>query len=204
MLRETRLAATVVDCPAGLHSLLSRTLKPASTLPFPRSCPALHCHTTQPALHCTALHRLGNAFTLWLGINPPELFFYAFLPPLLLDSALSIDYFLFNKARGGVAGWLAVSLPACLLAYGHASIAASAACSAAFCAADCSGPQTCHRCRSPAAALQVMLQVMVFAFLVVLLSCFLATPVLLYGLGLAAHGWRWQHGALFRCGQLRS
>jgi hypothetical protein len=45
-----------------------------------------------------------------------------------------------------------------------------------------------------------MLQVMVFAFLVVLLSCFLATPVLLYGLGLAAHGWRWQHGALFRCG----
>ncbi|KAL4858875.1 Protein ACTIVITY OF BC1 COMPLEX KINASE 3 [Chlorella vulgaris] len=43
----------------------------------------------------------------------------------------------------------------------------------------------------------VMLQVMVFAFLVVLLSCLLATPVLLYGLGLAAHGWHWQHGALF-------
>ena len=52
-------------------------------------------------------------------------------------------------------------------------------------------------CRRP---LQVMLQVMVFAVLVVLLSCVLATPVLLYGLGLAAHGWRWQHGALFRCG----
>jgi hypothetical protein len=26
------------------------------------------------------------------------MFFYAFLPPLLLDSALSINYFLFNKA----------------------------------------------------------------------------------------------------------
>ena len=57
-------------------------------------------------------------------------------------------------------------------------------------------PRCCCCCHSP----QVMLQVMVFAFLVVLLSCFLATPVLLYGLGLAAHGWRWQHGALFRCG----
>ena len=46
------------------------------------------------------LGRLGNAFTLWLGIDPPEVFFYAFLPPLLLDSALSIDYFLFIKAGG--------------------------------------------------------------------------------------------------------
>lgn len=49
-------------------------------------------------------------------------------------------------------------------------------------------------------ASQVMLQVFVFAFLVVILSAVLTTPVLLYGLGLAAHGWRWQHGALFRWG----
>ncbi|PRW44236.1 Sodium hydrogen exchanger 7 [Chlorella sorokiniana] len=86
------------------------------------------------------LGRLGNAFTLWLGIDPPEIFFFAFLPPLLLDSALSIDYFLFKK---------------------------------------------------------VAVQVMFFAFLVVLLSALITTPVLLYGLGLAARGWRWQHGALF-------
>ncbi|PSC69954.1 Sodium hydrogen exchanger 7 [Micractinium conductrix] len=86
------------------------------------------------------LGRLGNAFTLWLGIDPPEIFFYAFLPPLLLDSALSIDFFLFRK---------------------------------------------------------VMLQVFCFAFLVVLLSTLLTTPLLLHDLGLAAHGWRWQHGALF-------
>ena len=39
---------------------------------------------------------------------------------------------------------------------------------------------------------------MFFAFLVVLLSALITTPVLLYGLGLAARGWRWQHGALFR------
>ena len=53
------------------------------------------------------LGRLGNALTLWLGINPPELFFYAFLPPLLLDSALSLDYFLFKKVwrpGGGLGG----------------------------------------------------------------------------------------------------
>lgn len=43
-----------------------------------------------------------------------------------------------------------------------------------------------------------MPQVFVFAFLVVILSALLTTPVLLYVLGLAAHGWRWQHGALFR------
>lgn len=45
---------------------------------------------------------------------------------------------------------------------------------------------------------------MVFAFLVVLLSALITTPVLLYGLGLAAHGWRWQHGALFRRARARA
>jgi hypothetical protein len=58
------------------------------------------CTPKSPSHSC----RLGNAFTLWLGIDPPDLFFYAFLPPLLLHSALSIDYFLFNKAREGAGG----------------------------------------------------------------------------------------------------
>ncbi|GAB4814387.1 hypothetical protein N2152v2_001433 [Parachlorella kessleri] len=48
------------------------------------------------------LGRLGNAFTLWLGMDPPDLFFYAFLPPLLLDSALTIDIFLFKKVMAQV------------------------------------------------------------------------------------------------------
>lgn len=43
------------------------------------------------------LGRLGNAVTLWLGISPPELFFYAFLPPLLVSSALQLDFFIFKK-----------------------------------------------------------------------------------------------------------
>ena len=44
------------------------------------------------------LQRLGNAISLWLGIQPPDLFFYAFLPPLLVDAALRLDWFLFSKA----------------------------------------------------------------------------------------------------------
>ena len=168
-----------------------------------------------PTLPCPC--RLGNAFTLWLGINPPELFFYAFLPPLLLDSALSIDYFLFNKAGQGclpgwlagcLAGWLAGCLAGPLAAWlaGLLAHASSSDREPLRVPALRTLPRPCHvhcptaSAAAAATALQVMLQVMVFAFLVVLLSVFLATPVLLYCLGLAAHGWRWQHGALFRCG----
>lgn len=46
------------------------------------------------------LYRLGNAISLWLGIQPPDLFFYAFLPPLLVDAALRLDWFVFTKASG--------------------------------------------------------------------------------------------------------
>lgn len=43
------------------------------------------------------LGHLTNAATLWMGMEPAELFLYVFLPPLLLDSAVRIDYFLFRK-----------------------------------------------------------------------------------------------------------
>ena len=43
------------------------------------------------------LGRFGNAIAWWLGIQPYELFFYVFLPPLLLDAAVRIDIFLFKK-----------------------------------------------------------------------------------------------------------
>lgn len=45
------------------------------------------------------LGALGNSIAIWLGINPWQLFFYVFLPPLLLDAAVRIDWFLFKKAR---------------------------------------------------------------------------------------------------------
>lgn len=43
----------------------------------------------------------------------------------------------------------------------------------------------------------MLLQVLVFAFLVVLGCTALMVPVLLYGLGLSHTGWHWQHAALF-------
>lgn len=42
---------------------------------------------------------LGNAITLWLGIEPADLFLYVFLPPMLVDSAVRIDYFIFRKVH---------------------------------------------------------------------------------------------------------
>lgn len=43
------------------------------------------------------LNHFSNALTLWLGMHPTFLFFQIFLPPLLLDSAVRIDFFLFKK-----------------------------------------------------------------------------------------------------------
>ncbi len=48
----------------------------------------------------TSLGRFGNSVYLWLGgIHPGEVFFYVFLPPLLLDSAARLDFFVFKKVR---------------------------------------------------------------------------------------------------------
>ena len=52
------------------------------------------------------LGRFGNSAAWWLGIQPYELFFYVFLPPLLLDAAVRIDFFLFKKARVCASGAL--------------------------------------------------------------------------------------------------
>jgi hypothetical protein len=43
------------------------------------------------------LGALGNSLAIWLGISPWQLFFYVFLPPLLLDAAVRIDWYLFRK-----------------------------------------------------------------------------------------------------------
>lgn len=42
-----------------------------------------------------------------------------------------------------------------------------------------------------------MVLALVFAFVMVAASTFLAIPVMLYGLGLAEDGWTWMHAALF-------
>eukprot|EP00892_Ulva_mutabilis_P007352 jgi/Ulvmu1/498/UM001_0506.1 len=48
------------------------------------------------------LLHLSNATALWMGINPPDVFLYVFLPPLLLDSAIRIDFFTFRKVASQV------------------------------------------------------------------------------------------------------
>lgn len=53
-----------------------------------------YCYSKLPGV-CVC--RFGNAISLWLGMQPAEVFFYVFLPPLLLDSAVRVDYFLFKK-----------------------------------------------------------------------------------------------------------
>lgn len=45
------------------------------------------------------IRELSNALNLWIGISPAKMFFYIFLPPLLLDSAVRIDFFVFKKVR---------------------------------------------------------------------------------------------------------
>lgn len=51
------------------------------------------------------LGHLGNAVSIWLGIQPPDLFLYVFLPPLLADAALRIRFSLFRKVGRGFGSW---------------------------------------------------------------------------------------------------
>lgn len=45
------------------------------------------------------LWQLSNASAMWMGMNPPDIFLYIFLPPLLLDSASRIEFFMFRKVN---------------------------------------------------------------------------------------------------------
>jgi hypothetical protein len=79
--------------------------------------PPKHTHTAHHATNTHAiagagfqllsnwvnLNHFSNAATVWLGMRPTFLFFQIFLPPLLVDSALRIDFFLFKKVRRRVA-----------------------------------------------------------------------------------------------------
>ena len=55
------------------------------------------------------LLQISNAISIWLDIQPADLFFYAFIPPLVVEETLRIDLFLLRK------GFLHVILLAYLL-----------------------------------------------------------------------------------------
>lgn len=41
----------------------------------------------------------SNSVVLWLNMSPADMFVYAFFPPLLLDSAVRMDFFMLRKVR---------------------------------------------------------------------------------------------------------
>lgn len=41
--------------------------------------------------------QLGNSITQWLSVNPSDLFLYAFLPPLIVEQAIHIEFYMFRK-----------------------------------------------------------------------------------------------------------
>lgn len=43
------------------------------------------------------LGRFSNSFTIWLSASPPEILLYGFLPPLLFESAVGLDYHIFKR-----------------------------------------------------------------------------------------------------------
>jgi NhaP-type Na+/H+ or K+/H+ antiporter len=47
--------------------------------------------------HYVNMLQVSSAIALWLNIQPADIFFYAFLPPLILDSSLKMDFFIFRK-----------------------------------------------------------------------------------------------------------
>lgn len=52
--------------------------------------------------HSFNLNHVSNASALWLNMEPPDLFVYVFLPPLLLQSAMFMDLFLLRKVGTGM------------------------------------------------------------------------------------------------------
>lgn len=59
-------------------------------------------HHAGGAIQCVAFlwntGPLGNGIAIWLGIEPADLFLYIFLPPMLVDSAVRIDFYIFRRS----------------------------------------------------------------------------------------------------------
>lgn len=123
--------------------------------------------------------------TTRLNIQPPDLFFYAFLPPLLVDSAIRIDFFMFRKVRvgrGPPRPWNYLQERVCDLPDQPAL------------------PSPAHPISHPLPPFlpaQLSLHAVMMAFVMVVLSALILTPLILFVLGFQDRGWSWVHGALF-------
>ncbi|KAG1680362.1 hypothetical protein FOA52_015453 [Chlamydomonas sp. UWO 241] len=52
--------------------------------------------------HAYNLKHVSNASSLWLNMEPPDVFMFIFLPPLLLQSSMQMDFFLLKKVAWNV------------------------------------------------------------------------------------------------------
>jgi hypothetical protein len=154
----------------------------------PRSPSARSRPHPTPPLHPSG--HFSNALTLWLGIKPAPLFFFLFLPPLLLDSASRVDFFIFRKARRGGVGWGGVGRGWCwlrpLLPRARLRLARTPAPTG-------DGPPALPAPtppQPPKPRPQIAVSVLVFAFANVIVAAFAMIPLLQYALGLADDGWR--------------
>lgn len=106
---------------SSIRVCLDRNESTCSAACSHRRVPAAHLHTLaarlwralvrllQTSRHCGTggilevftykfnMRQLSNGTAIWLGIEPPDLFIFVILPPLLVDSALRIDFFMFRK-----------------------------------------------------------------------------------------------------------
>lgn len=139
------------------------------------------------------LREIGNGVALWLGIEPYELFFYIFLPPLLLDAALKIDWYIFKKvgadSRAPIES-VARRAPSPAKLRGSYRRHQAALRIVQTWRARCAR----HECRIMS---QVALNVVTLAFLVVASTCAVLIPVMLYIFWLKPSGWQWYDAALF-------
>ena len=57
------------------------------------------------------MYQFGNSVALFLGVEPADIFLYVFLPPLLFEAAVRIDYFIFKKAVARAPRFMPTGLP---------------------------------------------------------------------------------------------
>jgi hypothetical protein len=166
-------------------------------------CAALPSCTRRPAppthpLPCPPPPRqVSNAISLWLGIQSPDLFFYAFLPPLLMDAALRLDFYLFKKI------WPHMVRTRLVAMSGHPHATRTLPGPARGCSWCRSVDQTDPRSTAPAAALtapgpppSLPCPQVLMAYAMVIINALVLTPFILYALGFADRGMDWVHGAL--------
>ena len=154
------------------------------------------------------LLRLGNSISWWLGIAPWQLFFYVFLPPLLLDAAVRIDWFIFRKVD-----CFAFFVCFCFvfvfgLLFGSICLDCGSVVSAQVSDTTKNTQKNTHtkthtKKQNKKNTKKIMVPVLTLAFVVVGVSCALMVPLMMYAFNLrrdnfdGSPGWNWAQACMF-------